>query len=129
MSTGYLSGTGENKNFDTILKTSDLAVGARALRPGVSYDTISNDSIDQHLKVDVDLGENLSIRDDVPSAYKDTIGSPASGLSVLGVPTYGDGRSNVSTTWADDHEVTLGGELTYFKPYAMETVAYSALST
>ena len=137
MTTGYLVGTGEDKSADTIMRvdlnpstggqTKGNIAPAAVMVTGGSVVVGANED-DIIMKVDTDQSSvkaNLAVN----WASNDTVGSPPSGLSVLGVPTFGDGRANSSTTWAADHERTVvKGELTIGRPGGPVLYDYASLS-
>lgn len=137
MTTGYLVGTGEDKSADTIMRVDlNPATGGRTkgnIAPAAVMVTggsvvVGANEDDILMKVDTDQSNtraNLAVNWSV----NDTVGSLPSGLSVLGVPTYGDGRAAVATTWAADHERTVAkGELTIGRPGGPVLYDYASLS-
>jgi hypothetical protein len=118
--------TSENKAGSYILGP-DVSLGKSALTPGADPSTLDNAIDTSVLKIDIDLG----VAKEAPrsnAAIKDTVKSPPSGYSALGVPTYGDGAINRVTVWPADDEQTGKGELSHYAPQAIVHKDYDSLA-
>lgn len=118
------SKTGEDLTGDTHFKV-DLGPGSVKL----TGDTLDNAVDDSHFKINVSQGTEKANLEDVHGSKLDKVKSVPSGLSILGVPTYGDGASVITTTWPDDHEISENGEFTYFRPFEIQKKDYDELAT
>lgn len=119
--------TGAFQNADGVIfgVESTLKKGEKFKSRG---DTVSN-AVDSNIMLnDVDQATKFKVPD-APYAYNDRTVSNPSGLTVLGVPTWDDGKIARNTVYGADHERTTGGEITYLQSGKIKQVDYSALST
>lgn len=116
-------------NIQTIALV-DTNIGKGLTNGDGSYDTQVVEAGDTSQLIDLKVGSDAGAKDKAANAaILDKQRAPASGMSILGVLTFGDGAIVNTTTWAEDNEYSVDkGELTYFKPGSITEKAYSALA-
>lgn len=106
MTITYLSGSKDDTTKTGILGV-DVALGD-SIKPAGS--TVSNTAGDELFGVDVSQG-TAKKSPNIHNSTNNTAVNTPSGYTIGGLPTYGDGKTTVTTTWDADAEVTGKGNL------------------
>lgn len=125
MAITYISGSGQDVDEVAILG-HNINLGQES--PLKSVNNAPGDRIKGH---DTALGRDDEFQIDYRGSLKDRAPNEPSGYSILGVPTYGDGKLNNVTTWAQDRAggSSGSGSLTFITPIGRELYRYAHLSS
>jgi hypothetical protein len=104
-------GTGLDSTSTQYVGGSDIPLGTH---PGLGH-LSDNDAEQNYLGANAnpDLG-SLNPEPFIIGSIKDRAPNEPSGYSVLGVPTYGDGKRNTVTTWASDTSKSKASSVVYY---------------